>query len=197
MNYIAHIQIGAHTQTHLLGNFLGDFVKGSNLAHLPKSLSQGIRLHRSVDVYTDVHPAVKACKQRFPKGLRRLSGVVLDIYFDYLLMQNWPQYSDKSSEQLFEQFYQQLKGNSLSVSQHFDQVATRLIKHRWLDQYQYLPTCFQAMLSIEKRLNNKVQFAQQAKVFIDNNSEFLESSFHQFYPDCLKHAEQFIQRYNQ
>ena len=48
MNYIAHIHIGSHTQTHLLGNFLGDFVKGSQLQYLPFEIEQGIRLHRSI-----------------------------------------------------------------------------------------------------------------------------------------------------
>ncbi|MGS2719482.1 acyl carrier protein phosphodiesterase [Paraglaciecola aestuariivivens] len=197
MNYIAHLHIAEHTQTSLLGNFLGDFVKGSQLNHLPKPLIQGIKLHRSVDVFTDSHPAIAHCKSCFPKNLRRMAGVILDIYFDHLLMQNWRQYSSTSYQAIFARFYQQLANNGLPINGFYTQVATRLMTHQWLDQYQHKETYYKAMQSIEKRLKNKLIFADNANLFITNNSEFLESSFHQFYPDCLDYSKQVVESNHQ
>jgi acyl carrier protein phosphodiesterase len=196
MNYIAHIHIGSHTNTDLLGNFLGDFVKGSQLTHLPVALEQGIRLHRSIDVFTDSHPLIVDVKRCFPKDIRRMSGVIIDIYFDYLLMKHWRLYSEVHFNVVFEQFYQQLELFSIPVSQHFANLSSRLQSYRWLDEYANIGTCVKAFTSIEKRLKNKVLFAHKAEAYLKHNGEQLESIFQQFYPECLEHGISFVRSYS-
>lgn len=193
MNYIAHLHIGCHTQTNLLGNFLGDFVKGSQLQHLPCEIEQGIRLHRSIDVFTDSHPLIIALRQCFPRDIRRMAGVIIDIYFDYLLMQRWQHFSTTHYNAVFTQFYQQLEQFSLPDNPHFSQQAERLKTHQWLNEYINIDTCFRAFLSIEHRLKNKVIFAKKAQSFILKHSDQLETSFQQFYPECLDHGLKYIQ----
>ncbi len=135
LNYIAHIHIGIHTQTSLLGNFLGDFIKGSQLQHLPFEIEQGIRLHRSIDVFTDSHPLVIELRRYFPRDIRRMAGVIIDIYFDYLLMQTWKRYSGTHFNTVFADFYQQLEQFSLPDNTHFQKVAEGIKKHQWLNEY--------------------------------------------------------------
>jgi acyl carrier protein phosphodiesterase len=120
VNYIAHMHIGAHT--HLLGNFLGDFIKGSQLQYLPFEIEQGVRLHRSMDVFTSLVVKFKQC---FPSDIRRMAELVIDIYFDYLLMQTWHRYSKTHSKIVFADFYQQ-RQFSLPENTHFNQQAERL-----------------------------------------------------------------------
>ena len=196
MNYIAHIHIGCHTRTSLLGNFLGDFVKGSQLQHLPFELEQGIRLHRSIDVFTDSHPLIIALRQNFPREIRRMAGVIIDIYFDYLLMQTWNNYSNIDAHKVFTQFYQQLEQFSLPNNSHFNKQAERLKTHQWLNEYIHFETCYRAFLSIESRLKNRVIFAEDAQIFIRKHSKQLESSFQEFYPECLDHGLKFVQSYD-
>ena len=196
MNYIAHIHIGSHTQTNLLGNFLGDFVKGSQLQHLPFEIEQGIRLHRSIDVFTDSHPRVIELRQSFPKDIRRMAGVIIDIYFDYLLMQSWDRYSNTHFDLIFTEFYQQLEKFSLPDNTHFNKLSERLKTHQWLNQYANIETCYRAFVSIENRLKNKVIFAQKAEAFLFQHADKLESSFQQFYPECLDHGLNFVRNYS-
>jgi acyl carrier protein phosphodiesterase len=196
LNYIAHIHIGSHTQTNLLGNFLGDFVKGSHLQHLPFEIEQGIRLHRSIDVFTDSHPLIIELRQCFPSNIRRMAGVIIDIYFDYLLMQSWKRYSDTHFNIVFANFYQQLEQFSLPDNAHFNKQAERLKTQQWLNQYVNVESCFRAFTSIEHRLRNKVIFANQAQSFLLLNGDKLESSFQQFYPECLDHGLKFVQDYS-
>ncbi|WP_299074999.1 ACP phosphodiesterase [uncultured Paraglaciecola sp.] len=196
MNYIAHIHIGSHTQTSLLGNFLGDFVKGSQLQHLPCEIEHGIRLHRSIDVFTDSHPLIIELKQCFPRDIRRMAGVIIDIYFDHLLMRAWDSYSTTHFNVVFSKFYQQLEHFSLADNLHFRQQAERLKTHQWLNEYLHIETCFRAFLSIEGRLKNKVLFAKKAQSFLLQYAEPLESSFQQFYPECLDHGLKFTQSYS-
>lgn len=74
MNFLAHLHIAHHCQSSLLGNLLGDFVKGDPTEQYPQSLVQGIRLHRWVDAYTDSHPVMKAAKSLFPSSSSRHSA---------------------------------------------------------------------------------------------------------------------------
>lgn len=194
MNYIAHIHIGYHTKTSLLGNFLGDFIKGSQLQHLPEDIELGIRLHRSIDVFTDSHPITIALRKNFPRDIRRMAGVIIDIYFDYLLMQSWDRYSNIDYNKVFSQFYQQIERFSLPDNPHFNKQAERLKKHQWLNEYINIETCFRAYLSIQGRLNNRVIFAEKARKFVLENSGQLESSFQQFYPECLEHGFHFVKK---
>ncbi len=59
MNYLAHLHIADHCQSSLLGNLLGDFVKGDPSAQFSPEIARGIRLHRLVDAYTDSHPVMQ------------------------------------------------------------------------------------------------------------------------------------------
>jgi acyl carrier protein phosphodiesterase len=196
LNYIAHIHIGTHTQTNLLGNFLGDFVKGSQLQHLPFEIEQGIRLHRSIDVFTDSHPLIVALRRCFPRDIRRMAGVIIDIYFDYLLMQTWKRYSDTHFNIVFANFYQQLEKFSLPDNPHFTKLSEHLKNHQWLNEYINIETCFRAFVSIENRLKNKVVFAKKAQFFLLQYGDQLESTFQQFYPECLDHGLKFVQSYH-
>lgn len=196
MNYIAHIHIGSHTQTSLLGNFLGDFVKGSQLQHFHFEIEQGIRLHRSIDMFTDTHPKIIELKKIFPKSIRRMAGVVIDIYFDYLLMQHWDRYSSTEFTKVFAEFYEHLERFSLPENTYFTKQSERLSTYRWLSDYIHIESCFRAFVSIEGRLKGKILFAKESQQFLLQNGEKLESCFQQFYPECLEHGTKFIQNYH-
>ncbi|MCF2949235.1 ACP phosphodiesterase [Paraglaciecola aquimarina] len=191
MNYIAHLHIAEHTNTSKLGNFLGDFVKGSDLTHLPEEIELGIRLHRSVDKFTDSHDLIRNLKTQFPANIRRMAGVIIDIYFDHLLMKSWQHYSAQSYHSLFSSFYTELKTFSLPDNHYYSQLSQRLLSHQWLKEYTYEPTCFRAFVSIEKRLKRKVMFATHAEFFIKQNRLLFINCFKQFYPELLRHGLHF------
>lgn len=188
MNYIAHIHIGQITSTSLVGNFLGDFVKGSQLSHLSNDLQLGIRLHRKIDLFTDQHSGVKQLKLIFPAHLQRVAGIALDIYFDHLLLHNWSTFSVLTSACLFEQFYQQLQPMEGEIGDRFERVKQGLLRHKWLESYVHETTCLQAMQSIEQRLKGKIIFAEQAYGFLCSNRRTVESAFLPFYADLLDHS---------
>lgn len=92
MNFLAHLHIASVTKSSFLGNFLGDFVKGSPDGLFSERTVQGIRLHRFVDSYTDQHALIKSCKPLFPKSLRRFSPIALDMFWDHCLAKHWLQF---------------------------------------------------------------------------------------------------------
>ncbi|MEP2652925.1 MAG: ACP phosphodiesterase [Paraglaciecola sp.] len=172
-------------------------MRGSELSYLPLAIERGIRLHRSVDTFTDSHPLILDLKQQFSGKLRRMSGVIIDIYFDYLLMTNWDDFAVTSSNSLFDEFYDELDKFVLPINAHFNKQAQRLVKYKWLNQYENRDTCFQAFSSIESRLGNKIQFAKDADFFIRQHHNLFEKKFSQFYPELLEHGVNFVDSYSE
>jgi acyl carrier protein phosphodiesterase len=185
MNYLAHIHLAHITDTSMLGNFFGDFVKGSDLSHLNNEHQLGVRLHRKIDGFTDGHAQVKALRGLFPKSIRRMSGVVIDIYFDHLLCANWARFNDRDLDKLLAHFYAEIEQYSDNISDRFEQVRHGLLRYRWLSDYQHAESCERSFLHIEKRLSNRVIFAHQATQFIQQNEHELHTGFLSFYPDLI------------
>lgn len=96
MNYLAHIFLSGPNRKVQLGNFVGDAVKGSSYKNYPSDIAKGIQLHRAIDDYTDHHPAVCEVVHRLQPEFGRYSGVLLDIYFDYLLASRFESFSGGS-----------------------------------------------------------------------------------------------------
>ena len=188
MNYIAHIHIGFHTQTSLLGNFLGDFVKGQISDTLPQSLIEGVIIHRKVDQFTDQHPHIIKLRQAFPDSLRRVSGIVIDVVFDYYLLKHWHRFSPQGAHQVLSEFYQQLAEFDAIEHAHFKHLRHSLIRSQWLIDYQSRLTCLRAFKAIEQRLRHKIIFAQQAYDFVEKQNALFEDTFISFYPELLQYA---------
>lgn len=168
---------------------MGDFIKGSQLQHLPDHIALGVRLHRQIDSFTDNHEIVQRLRQAFPRPLRRMSGVVIDIYFDHCLCRHWPTFSDTEIEDLLRQFYDELNEQELSIDGRFSQVKAGLLNHAWLINYQEFETCLRAFTSIENRLKGKISFAKDAEAFIVQNEETLENAFLDFYPELTEYVK--------
>lgn len=105
MNYLAHIFLSGSNRKMQLGNFVGDAVKGSSYKDYPWDMCKGILLHRAIDDFTDRHPAVRQMVQTLKPEFGRYSGVLLDIYFDYLLASRFETFSGVSLKKYTWRFY--------------------------------------------------------------------------------------------
>ncbi|OOM72354.1 ACP phosphodiesterase [Clostridium sp. BL-8] len=109
MNYLAHICLSDNSEENMLGNFLGDFVNRSLEDEFKYSIKCGIFMHKKMDTFTDSHPDFLRSRERISKINRRLSGVLIDIFYDHFLAKNWCEYSSISLEEYANNFYKILK----------------------------------------------------------------------------------------
>jgi acyl carrier protein phosphodiesterase len=186
MNYLAHIHLAKLSGTSMVGNFLGDFVKGSEFSYLSEEHQHGIKLHRRIDSFTDHHKDIKSLRECFPKELRRMSGVVIDIHFDHLLCQHWKNFDSESQEAVLDRFYNKLANFTSPIEGRFELVKKGLLECRWLNDYQAPSSCERAYYQIEKRLKGKVHFAEDATEFVQDNSAFFTQHFLKFYPQLIE-----------
>lgn len=108
MNFLAHLYLSGDDPEIMLGNFIGDYVKGKNLNGYREKIRYGIRLHRAIDTLTDSHPATKASNALLREGYGKYSGVVTDILFDHILAVEWDYYSNRSLSDFTRSFYFQM-----------------------------------------------------------------------------------------
>lgn len=186
MNYFAHLHLAHLTATSLTGNLLGDFVKGSQLSHLPIALELGIRLHRGIDSFTDAHPVCQQFKSEF-KEIRRYAGVGLDILFDHLLAK---QLGDKYQD-LCSEFYRTLKSEmtlyKTSLPEKYQLKATRIISENWFASYSHHQGITLALHNTGKRFRNAVPLETLVDWY-NVNPDRIESNFQLLYDDTIQFA---------
>jgi acyl carrier protein phosphodiesterase len=86
VNHLAHALLAGPNDDVLLGSLLGDFWRGAPDPGWPEGVRAGVVLHRKIDVYTDSHPLVAAARSHFGTPWRRYAGILIDIYFDHVLV---------------------------------------------------------------------------------------------------------------
>src|SRR5882757_7102043 len=112
MNFLAHLYLSGNNEEILMGNFIGDHVKGNQLNSYPAKMRQGILLHRYIDTFTDSHFIMMQSKDRIRAYYRKYTPVITDVYYDHFLAANWKNYSDESLEEFAARIYRLLKKNS-------------------------------------------------------------------------------------
>lgn len=105
MNYLAHIFLSGDDSRMQFGNFIGDAVKGNAYNGYPQAVMDGILLHRAIDAFTDNHTAVKETVQPLKPHFGRYSGIILDMYFDYLLASRFSEFSEYPLKKYSRRFY--------------------------------------------------------------------------------------------
>ncbi len=189
MNYLAHLHLAHTSDTPLLGNFMGDFIKGG-LAQVPSELRTGVALHRFIDSSTDAHPEVRALRAQMPAPWRRFGGIVLDVYFDHLLVTQSRYWQLQSIESLLAEFYRQLAGFEGDVSSRFIEVREGLLQHRWLIQYRQQQFCLQGLRRIERRFRRRVSFAEAGFAWCQQHHNAIAAGFNRLYPEMQASCQQ-------
>ena len=189
MNYLAHLHIAHHCNSSLLGNLLGDFVKGDPEKQYSQEIVDGIRLHRFVDSYTDRHELIKEAKAYFPVSQRRFAGIALDMFWDHCLSSNWGLHSTLPLEE-FIQFsqrevtHQQRKLQDDLLPSNYLMVTERMWEMNWLSSYQYMHVMQKALRNISQR-RAKFDLLAECYTTLDKQYQPLIDIFNQLYPQVL------------
>lgn len=188
MNFLAHIYLARHSQQAMVGALLGDFNPGQAIHAMPPEMAREIQLHRLVDSYTDTHPQVLQCKALFPDGVRRFSGIVLDVYFDYLLSQHWHRYSAIARTQLIADFYQALTELQAYLPGSLQNLRSRMISQDWLGSYAEVAGLRLAVQRTSQRLSRHGERLQQALALAEQHHDQLETAFLEFFPELERYV---------
>lgn len=185
MNYLSHIFLSKNDNKIAVGNFIGDFVKGSQHNSYPDKIQKGIILHRKIDHFTDTHVLVSEAKAILRPAFGRYSGIILDMYFDYFLALNFKKYSGGKSLKLFAiQFYIATIFNYKYLP---DRVKGFIFHFTFTDRLTKYSSFEGLKRSLEIMSVHKVSSIDPAKTidFLIKNQKELEIIFHEFFSELV------------
>jgi len=78
----------------LVGNFMGDFVKGPLGDAYPPRIRQGLMLHRKIDSFAQKDADFQASRLRLPAHYGLYRGILVDLFYDHFLAKGWADWSD-------------------------------------------------------------------------------------------------------
>ena len=185
MNYLAHIYLSGANEDIKVGNFIADFIYGSQYQNYSSNIQKGILLHRAIDTYTDAHPVFRQSKKKLFPLFRHYSSVIVDMFYDHFLAKNFDQYSSESLPDFASSFYQALERRHEILPQKVNQILPVMKQYNWLVSYQNIDD----LRKILKQMNNKTKFKTQLEdsvaLLIQHYNSF-ESEFSHFFSDIQK-----------
>lgn len=189
MNFLAHLHIAHHCQSSLLGNLLGDFVKGDPTKQYPQNLVQGIRLHRWVDVYTDSHPVMKSAKSLFPNEQQRFAPIALDLFWDHCLVNSWSNWHPVPLKSFLIQAQQDISTEStVTLPERFVRVNQAMWQGQWLESYADFANIRFALSRMAQR-SHRMQPLVYSAAALEQNYRELQTRFDVLYQDVLEKAK--------
>lgn len=155
MNYLAHFLLSGDDEELRLGNLLGDLVKGrvERYAHpgTTPRMRTGIRLHRAIDSFVDAHPAVRRSKQRIAARYGRLSGAIVDVYYDHVLAREWHAHGTGTLPAFAEDVYRTLRVNLGRLPAEVHPLVHAMHRGDWLTGYADLAHVARALRGMAHR----------------------------------------------
>jgi acyl carrier protein phosphodiesterase len=94
VNFLAHLFLSGDTPELLVGNLMGDFVKGRLDGRFPPGIKQGILLHREIDSFTGQNCHFLRSKRRLDQSFGLYRGMLVDLFYDHFLAAHWEDYAD-------------------------------------------------------------------------------------------------------
>ncbi|MDL5600973.1 ACP phosphodiesterase [Bacillus subtilis] len=188
MNYLAHLHLGGPAPHQLLGSLYGDFVKGPLDGRWPQGIEAGIRLHRRIDLFTDTHPLVRDARALFPAARRRVSGILLDLFFDHCLARDWADYAEVPLPAFTGQVYRVLADQAALLGA-LARIAPRMAEQDWLGSYREFDTLAAVVGGMSRRLSRPELLAGGFDELAERYQP-LSDHFRRFYPELQRFAAQ-------
>lgn len=191
MNHTAHCLLSYPDTDVLIGNFIGDYVKGRAWeAYLPK-VQRGILLHRAIDAFTDNHAAVRESVARIRLYAKRYAAPVVDILYDHLLCRQWEKYAPIHFEEFADWAYESLDNHSDLMPAPLQRRWPQMRDGRFLDGYRSRSGLEWVLGMFSRRLPEGLPLDTLIPFFFNEIDAFSEK-FDQFFPEMKEEVGRFL-----
>ncbi len=176
----------------MVGNFIGDFVKGGNLSEqFGSEIVKGIELHREIDSFTDTHPIVRESKKKLQPKYHHYAPVIVDVFYDYFLAKYWTNYHPDSLADFAAQTYQIILDHDAVLPAEVKRLMPYMMKGNWLVNYSTLEGIQQALTGMSRRTKFDSKMNESVVELKEYHDDF-KKEFEAFFPELTLHAENFI-----
>jgi acyl carrier protein phosphodiesterase len=189
MNFLAHLYLSGSNVNIMIGNFIGDFVKGRNLLEqFSPEIAKGIELHRAIDAFTDAHPVVNESKKRLRPMYRHYAPVIVDVFYDHFLARNWGDYHADLLPDYADYVYTTLEQHRDLLPEGVQRMLPYMVKGNWLVHYAQLEGIQRALTGMSRRTTHVSHMEESVNELRQHYEEF-GKEFKSFFPALQAHAK--------
>jgi len=181
--------LSGESEEIILGNFIGDYVKGQQFLNYPDNVAKGIVLHRHIDSFTDSHPVIIECIVKLRPAFGKYAGIVIDIFLDHFLAVNWRSYSFEKLSAFTKRFHAVILANFFQLPSPVKLFVPFLIQHKRLQSYESFEGVEKTLRIMARHtsLPAETEFALQ---ILEEEYLFFNDAFNTFFPQIIDFIEQ-------
>jgi acyl carrier protein phosphodiesterase len=181
MNFLAHIYLSGNSEKLIIGNFIGDAVKGTEYLSYHPEIIRGIKLHRKIDEFTDCHPVVIESKNRLRPEYGKYSSVIVDIFYDHFLAASWDKYSETPLHLFAGRIYQLINENLDWMPPKVKHFLPYMVSGNWLLNYAHMDGIRSTLKGMSRRARFESKM-EQAADDLQKDYDLYKNEFELFFP---------------
>jgi len=192
MNILFHMYLSGDDDQLLVGNFMGDFVKGPLGHDFPPRVRQGLVLHRKIDSFAQRDISFQASRLRLSPHFGLYRGVLVDLFYDHFLALEWERWSDIP-------FWDYMASSRSVINRYLDIMPPTLQEFVPVIFDELLPS-YAAVSGIESALQRMSRRVVRSNPLADGAAELilrydeLKADFEQFIADARRFTKDLINR---
>ena len=189
MNFLAHTYLSGGNEEIIVGNFMGDYVKGKNYLLFPEQVKKGILIHRDIDTFTDMHEVTRRSKQRLASKYHKYAGIIIDIFYDHFLASLWDSYSSLPLSEFVSRTYDLLKRNYKVLPDSIKWWFPTFLENNWMMAYTNVEGIELVLERMSANTSLPDHSAFAVEVLRNQYSIFMED-FLEFFPEIVEFLEE-------
>jgi acyl carrier protein phosphodiesterase len=188
MNYLMHLYFSADDPESLVGNMMGDFVKGRLDDRFPPGVRDGIMLHRGIDSFAAANLHFLTSKRRIDPLFRHYRAVLVDIFYDHFLARRWDEYSSQSFESFIGHARRVLTDHGELLPERLRELLPRMFSADWLLSYRDPGGIGLALTRMSARIARPNPLAEGIGELLDKG-DLLLADFRSFMEDLRRYTD--------
>ena len=186
---MAHTYLSGGNEEIIVGNFMGDYVKGKNYLLYPEQVKKGILIHRDIDSFTDMHEVTRRSKLRLSSRYHKYAGIIIDIFYDHFLASLWSSYSSLPLGEFVSRTYDLLKRNYKVLPEAIKKWFPTFLENNWMMAY----TTVEGIELVLERMSANTSLPDHSAFAVEvlrkQYPVFMED-FLEFFPAIVKFLEE-------
>lgn len=190
MNFLFHMYLSGDDQELLVGNLMGDFVKGPLGDDYPPRIRQGLMLHRKIDSFAQGDIDFQATRLRLSPEYGLYRGVLVDLFYDHFLAKEWDSWSDTP----FKDYLSWARGaveKQLEIMPVKLQEIVPVIFNELLPSYKNITGTEAALMRMSGRVKRPNPLGEGGAE-LTRHYEAIKADFERFTPTAQRFAAEYI-----
>lgn len=190
MNFLFHMLLSGNDDQILVGNFMGDYVKGPLAERFPKRIRQGVTLHRRIDSFASRADLFQRSRLRIDPHYGLYRGVLIDLFYDHFLVTGWNEWADEPFERYLARTRSIIEEQLTELPERM-QPLVPIIFEELLPSYGEVSGIGRALERMSRRVTRANPLAGGEEELLQHYQE-LQDDFRGFMPLVRSFAEEFI-----